>query len=64
MIGLLGQKIIKKVKKIVDAMILNSESVLDAFYYIFNSAELRLLWEGTMKRFCLWMTIKFALIKF
>jgi len=32
-------------KKILNSMILNSESVLDAFYFIFNSAELRLLWE-------------------
>ncbi len=37
-------------KNILNSMILNSESVLNAFYYIFNSAELRLLWETNSEK--------------
>ena len=35
---------------IFNSMILNSESVLNAFYHIFNSAELRLLWEKNSEK--------------
>ncbi|MBG07135.1 MAG: hypothetical protein CME68_00115, partial [Halobacteriovoraceae bacterium] len=37
-------------ENILNTMILNSESVLNAFYFIFNSAELRLLWEKNSEK--------------